>query len=1226
MSRKPRKKPSHLRLATDAGFAPSDESWLVVSFNMPGFVTDEDKPYQAVVIAILDEDGMMLGSNAGHPRKLRETIADVFQMATTAPPIGEPRRPARLLVAADLVHATKGAVHDVEVVQAPKSLADNMSAHLLESFEEYANIGDEGEVSGPDRFLELDLDNEDFDAFFSAMANLYELQPWELLPSSDEAVGVWLEAYGKTFPVCVMGQAGESYGVLIFDDYDEYESYLLAIDDEDIGSLPNAISLNFERGADISDDARKRIAAAGWKVAGPNAYPWPFAYDAEFGPRPPSLEEVVLGTAVIEAVAQALRGRTAADMERALDGEQLGVALRPEGKREPVAWVSAPCFEFPLAHPDVENMAIAYLDAYDEDVVLDQFFDANSVFVNAYQSETGLTTDHVQSLAPFFATMYSLFGSTLRDANEHDVIDTVDSESILAWLPDGQQRQLVDGLLGFFEWLQGKEAFPSACAIHASLKAWIDDEDAVASPKTKKRGRTPAADKPSCEEVLNLPSFQLDDLTGADISKRAWVLALLVEAGGRLRFADVLQGLLDVGAYRNSSDLSKGIGRLGLDRAPFFEEAGDVVLDPYDDEADRLALDLRYVLRPMEQQDVIAPLPDAHTPVDDTARVALDDLAGVFEFLRLSNVRTVMLVLDAMLAVDAGTAVASETVVKWMEEHGVSTDLDKQRKEMRRKDRAVEVLDGDRWYVDVDKHEATLLKIRKEAHGLAVRAREDMAHRAKMDALFADLDARRAVEKEEEERKTRAVMAFYEFEDDIISATVDKHRDIVLTVHADQASVRRHVEAFDVVVGVDIVEFARRMGVSRAKVDLKEFMPKQKTVSSKGKKRLPVTLASLVEGTFVHVGWGDNAPELADTKVIERSLRSGDTQKACDELFKTAEAMFHLAVYADLHFVMWASDPKQKLCHPLRTDGGMGVASMREMAREAYERDEPLYGVYGGPARLRDFRAQMLKMTAAPVGSGFVHKLCAPDGEIVDEDLIMQVLTEEEFRKLGEQPAFVHNDVEGGGSVDVELETENAERRTEAIMMDFLKALKRGRPPDLIPLGMVLDPDVPMARLNINGPPTTGDLAGRRFTFEEAYSPHLDDDIVGLTVVDVETNKVEADFRYEIPPSLGAFDGKVICALDRTKKQGQHANELMKAFASLVGSDPSARQHFAHHNAMVKDAVSDPTHPGASLFESLRYSGFTPQAPVRKDKEPGRNDPCPCGSGKKYKKCCLRKK
>lgn len=25
------------------------------------------------------------------------------------------------------------------------------------------------------------------------------------------------------------------------------------------------------------------------------------------------------------------------------------------------------------------------------------------------------------------------------------------------------------------------------------------------------------------------------------------------------------------------------------------------------------------------------------------------------------------------------------------------------------------------------------------------------------------------------------------------------------------------------------------------------------------------------------------------------------------------------------------------------------------------------------------------------------------------------------------------------------------------------------------------------------------------------------------------------------------------------------------------------------------------------------------------EKAPGRNDPCPCGSGKKYKQCCLKK-
>ncbi|MBQ6892711.1 MAG: SEC-C domain-containing protein [Clostridia bacterium] len=34
--------------------------------------------------------------------------------------------------------------------------------------------------------------------------------------------------------------------------------------------------------------------------------------------------------------------------------------------------------------------------------------------------------------------------------------------------------------------------------------------------------------------------------------------------------------------------------------------------------------------------------------------------------------------------------------------------------------------------------------------------------------------------------------------------------------------------------------------------------------------------------------------------------------------------------------------------------------------------------------------------------------------------------------------------------------------------------------------------------------------------------------------------------------------------------------------------------------------------------------GKMPQkkVPVRKTEKVGRNDPCPCGSGKKYKKCC----
>jgi preprotein translocase subunit SecA len=32
-----------------------------------------------------------------------------------------------------------------------------------------------------------------------------------------------------------------------------------------------------------------------------------------------------------------------------------------------------------------------------------------------------------------------------------------------------------------------------------------------------------------------------------------------------------------------------------------------------------------------------------------------------------------------------------------------------------------------------------------------------------------------------------------------------------------------------------------------------------------------------------------------------------------------------------------------------------------------------------------------------------------------------------------------------------------------------------------------------------------------------------------------------------------------------------------------------------------------------------------PDTVVREERRIGRNDPCPCGSGKKYKKCCSRK-
>jgi hypothetical protein len=44
---------------------------------------------------------------------------------------------------------------------------------------------------------------------------------------------------------------------------------------------------------------------------------------------------------------------------------------------------------------------------------------------------------------------------------------------------------------------------------------------------------------------------------------------------------------------------------------------------------------------------------------------------------------------------------------------------------------------------------------------------------------------------------------------------------------------------------------------------------------------------------------------------------------------------------------------------------------------------------------------------------------------------------------------------------------------------------------------------------------------------------------------------------------------------------------------------------------------------GASVVEMVRERVGGHQ-PVVSESQPGRNDPCTCGSGKKYKKCCGR--
>lgn len=70
----------------------------------------------------------------------------------------------------------------------------------------------------------------------------------------------------------------------------------------------------------------------------------------------------------------------------------------------------------------------------------------------------------------------------------------------------------------------------------------------------------------------------------------------------------------------------------------------------------------------------------------------------------------------------------------------------------------------------------------------------------------------------------------------------------------------------------------------------------------------------------------------------------------------------------------------------------------------------------------------------------------------------------------------------------------------------------------------------------------------------------------------------------------------------------------------LIGMDIITRGDFSVTNVAGKTTFSFRV-PSIETIDYVNDSN-THTKPIIKEKKPGRNDPCPCGSGKKYKKCC----
>ena len=189
------------------------------------------------------------------------------------------------------------AVPDVDVVVAPTPELHAVLAHMAATMP----ASDEGES-----YLEAGRVPADVVAtLFRAAEMLYRLAPWKTA-SDDQVLRVDVPALG-VHGAClsIIGALGESLGFVLFPSLAGYEAFVDAGDAprrERLDFGTTALSLTFERGADVAPARRREVAALGWPVAGPQAFPRVEHRDPDGLPRPLTAHDVRVAAACAQAL------------------------------------------------------------------------------------------------------------------------------------------------------------------------------------------------------------------------------------------------------------------------------------------------------------------------------------------------------------------------------------------------------------------------------------------------------------------------------------------------------------------------------------------------------------------------------------------------------------------------------------------------------------------------------------------------------------------------------------------------------------------------------------------------------------------------------------------------------------------------------------------------------------------------------------------------------------
>ena len=141
------------------------------------------------------------------------------------------------------------------------------------------------------------------------------------------------------------------------------------------------------------------------------------------------------------------------------------------------------------------------------------------------------------------------------------------------------------------------------------------------------------------------------------------------------------------------------------------------------------------------------------------------------------------------------------------------------------------------------------------------------------------------------------------------------------------------------------------------------------------------------------------------------------------------------------------------------------------------------------------------------------------------------------------------------------------------------------------------------------------------FVYPEYDLGNVREQTIREMVASPRQRKFGSDKRDQLPGFCRECDYRFACnggcpkhRFDKTPQGEDGLNYLCKGY-----------KLYFRHVAPYMEVMADELRRGRPAANIMEWARARDRDRVAADKEPGRNDPCPCGSGRKYKRCCAGK-